>query len=108
MGVKTEVGFVPRKEDGYPDRVVAAAAEYEARFMSPFVAAERGYLDDVIMPHARRRVARVAASARQAAHEPVEEARQHPVVRITGRRRYATRRIISAATGQPGETPAAG
>ena len=29
--------------------------EYEARFLSPFVAAERGYVDDVIMPHATRR-----------------------------------------------------
>jgi propionyl-CoA carboxylase beta chain len=33
--------------------------DYEARFANPFVAAERGFLDDVIMPHStRRRVAR--------------------------------------------------
>ncbi len=33
--------------------------EYEARFLNPFVAAERGYIDDVIMPHSTRlRVAR--------------------------------------------------
>ena len=27
----------------------------EDRFLSPFVAAERGYIDDVIMPHGTRR-----------------------------------------------------
>ena len=33
--------------------------DYKARFANPFVAAERGFLDDVIMPHStRRRVAR--------------------------------------------------
>jgi propionyl-CoA carboxylase beta chain len=32
---------------------------YEQRFLSPFVAAERGYIDEVIMPHATRlRIAR--------------------------------------------------
>jgi propionyl-CoA carboxylase beta chain len=32
---------------------------YEDRFLSPFVAAERGYIDDVIMPHStRKRIAR--------------------------------------------------
>jgi propionyl-CoA carboxylase beta chain len=36
--------------------------EYEDRFLSPFVAAERGYIDDVIMPNAtRRRLARALA-----------------------------------------------
>ena len=33
--------------------------------MSPFVAAERGYIDEVIMPHStRRRVARALAMLR--------------------------------------------
>ena len=30
-------------------------AEYKARFANPFVAASRGYIDDVIMPHGTRR-----------------------------------------------------
>ncbi|PIK73460.1 methylmalonyl-CoA carboxyltransferase, partial [Methylobacterium frigidaeris] len=35
------------------------------RFMSPFVAAERGYIDEVIMPHStRRRIARALAMLR--------------------------------------------
>jgi propionyl-CoA carboxylase beta chain len=59
MGARGAVEIIYRKEAGDPDKIAARAAEYEARFMSPFVAAERGYLDDVIMPHAtRRRVAR--------------------------------------------------
>ena len=33
--------------------------EYKERFANPFVAAQRGYIDDVIMPHStRRRIAR--------------------------------------------------
>ena len=40
-------------------------AEYEDRFLSPFIAAERGYIDDVIMPHStRRRIARALAMLR--------------------------------------------
>ena len=36
--------------------------EYEERFLSPFIVAERGYIDDVIMPHStRRRIARALA-----------------------------------------------
>ena len=46
------------------------------RFANPFVAAERGFIDEVIMPHStRRRVARAfAALAPQEAREPLEEA----------------------------------
>ena len=37
--------------------------EYEDRFANPFVAAERGFIDDVIMPHSTlRRVARAFAT----------------------------------------------
>ena len=33
--------------------------EYQARFANPFVAAERGYIDEVIMPRGtRKRIAR--------------------------------------------------
>ena len=34
-------------------------AEYKRRFANPFVAAERGYIDDVILPHeTRKRICR--------------------------------------------------
>ena len=48
-----------------PAKIAERTAEYEARFLSPFVAAERGYIDEVIMPHStRRRLSRVLAMLR--------------------------------------------
>ncbi|MBU2271977.1 MAG: methylmalonyl-CoA carboxyltransferase, partial [Alphaproteobacteria bacterium] len=35
--------------------LAAREAEYKERFANPFVAASRGYIDDVIMPHGTRR-----------------------------------------------------
>jgi len=38
----------------------------KARFLSPFVAAERGYIDEVILPHAtRQRLSRARHAAEQ-------------------------------------------
>jgi propionyl-CoA carboxylase beta chain len=48
-----------------PKQIAVRTKEYEERFLSPFVAAERGYIDDVIMPHStRRRIARALAMLR--------------------------------------------
>ena len=50
-----------RNERGNPDAIAERTKEYEDRFLNPFVAASRGYIDDVIRPHsmpARWRVAR--------------------------------------------------
>jgi len=59
MGAKGAVEIIYRKDMGDPARIEAHTRAYEERFLSPFVAAERGYVDDVIMPHStRRRVAR--------------------------------------------------
>jgi propionyl-CoA carboxylase beta chain len=45
-----------------PDKIAKRTKEYEDRFLSPFIAAERGYIDDVIMPHStRKRIARALA-----------------------------------------------
>ena len=39
--------------------------EYREQFANPYYAAERGYIDDVIMPHStRRRIARALAMLR--------------------------------------------
>jgi len=35
--------------------IAELTAEYEGRFLSPFVAAERGYIDEVIFPHSTRK-----------------------------------------------------
>jgi propionyl-CoA carboxylase beta chain len=43
----------------------SARKDYENRFANPFVAAERGYIDDVIRPHStRRRVSKALALLR--------------------------------------------
>jgi propionyl-CoA carboxylase beta chain len=48
-----------------PEKIAERTKEYEDRFLSPFIAAERGYIDDVIMPHStRRRIARALAMLR--------------------------------------------
>ncbi|PSM19915.1 acyl-CoA carboxylase subunit beta [Nitratireductor sp. StC3] len=59
MGAKGAVEIIFRKDLGDPDKIAAHTKMYEDRFLSPFVAAERGYVDEVIMPHStRKRVAR--------------------------------------------------
>ena len=59
MGAKGAVEIIYRKEAGDREKIADHARIYEERFMSPFVAAERGYIDEVIMPHStRRRIAR--------------------------------------------------
>jgi propionyl-CoA carboxylase beta chain len=65
MGAKGAVEIIFRQDLSDPDKIAARTKEYEDRFMSPFVAAERGYIDEVIMPHStRRRVARALAMLR--------------------------------------------
>ncbi len=70
MGAKGAVEILYRKEAGDPEKIAERAREYEARFMSPFVAAERGYIDEVISPHStRHRVARALRLLRSKALE---------------------------------------
>jgi propionyl-CoA carboxylase beta chain len=62
MGAKGAVEIIFRADIGDKDKIAARTKEYEERFLSPFIAAERGYIDDVIMPHqTRRRIARALA-----------------------------------------------
>jgi propionyl-CoA carboxylase beta chain len=65
MGAKGAVEIIFRGDIGDADKIAARTKEYEERFLSPFIAAERGYIDDVIMPHATRpRIARALAMLR--------------------------------------------
>ena len=65
MGAKGAVEIIFRADMGDPEKIAARTKEYEQRFLSPFVAAERGYIDEVIRPHStRRRVARALAMLR--------------------------------------------
>ncbi|GGF13045.1 propionyl-CoA carboxylase [Youhaiella tibetensis] len=59
MGAKGAVEILYRSELSDKDKIARRTKDYEDRFANPFVAAERGFIDDVIMPHGtRRRVVR--------------------------------------------------
>ncbi|PTX53598.1 propionyl-CoA carboxylase carboxyltransferase subunit [Gemmobacter caeni] len=65
MGAKGATEILYRSELGDKEKIAARTRDYEDRFANPFVAAERGFIDEVIMPHStRRRVARAFASLR--------------------------------------------
>ncbi|MBB5221723.1 propionyl-CoA carboxylase beta chain [Amaricoccus macauensis] len=65
MGAKGAVEILYRSELGDSEKIGARTKDYEERFANPFVAAERGFIDEVIMPHStRKRVARALASLR--------------------------------------------
>jgi len=54
MGPKGAAEIIFRADADDPEKMAAHVKEYEDRFANPFVAASRGYLDDVIMPHSTR------------------------------------------------------
>ncbi|MCI0466559.1 MAG: acyl-CoA carboxylase subunit beta [Beijerinckiaceae bacterium] len=59
MGAKGAVEIVFRAEAGNAEKIAQRTREYEEQFLSPFAAAERGYIDDIILPReTRRRIAR--------------------------------------------------
>ena len=65
MGARGAVEILYRSELGDAARIAARVKDYEARFANPFVAAEKGFIDEVIYPHStRKRVARAFASLR--------------------------------------------
>ncbi len=59
MGPKGAAEIIYRAELADKDKIAQRTKDYEDRFANPFVAAERGYIDEVIMPNAtRRRISR--------------------------------------------------
>ena len=62
MGAKGATEILHRKDLGDEEKTAAHIADYEEKFLSPFRAAERGYIDEVIQPQStRRRVNRAFA-----------------------------------------------
>ena len=55
MGAKGAVEIIFRKDIGDPDKIAAHTKMYEDNFANPYVAAKKGYIDDIIMPHSTRR-----------------------------------------------------
>ncbi|MFK0167093.1 acyl-CoA carboxylase subunit beta [Rhizobium sp. NPDC090279] len=65
MGAKGATEILYRSELGDEEKIASRTKEYEERFANPFVAAERGFIDEVIVPHSSRRcIARAFASLR--------------------------------------------
>ena len=59
MGAKGATEILYRNELGDEEKIAQRTADYEARFANPFIAAQRGFIDEVIQPHStRRRLAR--------------------------------------------------
>ena len=63
MGAKGAVEIIFRQEKDDPAKIAERTKEYEDRFANPFVAAQRGYIDEVIHPHSTRR--RIALGLRK-------------------------------------------
>jgi len=55
MGAKGAVEIIFRSDIGDAAKIAAREKEYREKFANPFVAANRGFIDDVIMPHGTRR-----------------------------------------------------
>lgn len=63
MGAKGATEIIYRSELDNADKITKRTKAYEENFATPFKAAERGFIDEVIMPHStRRRVTRAFAS----------------------------------------------
>ena len=66
MGAKGATEVLYRSELSDPEKVAARTKEYETNFANPLKAAERGFIDEVIMPHSsRKRIARAFAALRR-------------------------------------------
>jgi propionyl-CoA carboxylase beta chain len=70
MGAKGAVEIIFRKDADDPKKIAERTAEYEERFANPFVAASKGFIDEVIMPHSTRK--RVALGLRKLRDKQLE------------------------------------
>lgn len=65
MGAKGATEIIHRADLGDADKIAAHTKDYEDRFANPFVAAEKGFIDEVIQPRStRKRVCRAFAALR--------------------------------------------
>jgi len=65
MGPKGAVEIIFRSDIGDDEKIAKRTEEYRRKFANPFIAGSRGYIDDVIAPHAtRKRICRSLAMLR--------------------------------------------
>ena len=55
MGAKGAVEIIFRQDIGDEKKIEKRTQEYTEKFANPFIAASRGYIDDVIMPNNSRK-----------------------------------------------------
>ncbi len=55
MGAKGAVEIIYRSQSLNQEKIKKKTEQYEERFANPFIAAEKGYIDDVIMPSSSRK-----------------------------------------------------
>ena len=70
MGAKGAVEIIFRADMNDPAKIAERTKEYEDRFANPFVAAQRGYIDEVIYPHSTRK--RIALGLRKLKNKALE------------------------------------
>ena len=70
MGAKGAVEIIFRRDMGDPEKIAERTKEYEDRFANPFVAASKGFIDEVIYPHSTRR--RIAQGLRKLRNKELE------------------------------------
>ena len=70
MGAKGAVEIIFRKDIGDAEKIAERTKEYEDRFANPFVAASKGFIDEVISPHSTRR--RIALGLRKLRNKELE------------------------------------
>ena len=70
MGAKGAVEIIFRSDIGDPDKIAERTKEYEDRFANPFVAASKGFIDEVIYPHSTRK--RIALGLRKLRNKALE------------------------------------
>jgi propionyl-CoA carboxylase beta chain len=65
MGAKGATEIIHRADLGDSEKIAQQTLDYETRFANPFVAAERGFIDEVIQPrNTRMRISRAFAALR--------------------------------------------
>jgi len=70
MGAKGAVEIIFRKDIGDAEKIAERTKEYEEAFANPFVAASKGFIDEVIYPHSTRR--RIATGLRKLRNKRLE------------------------------------
>lgn len=70
MGPKGAVEIIFRKESSDPKQLADRTEEYRQTFANPFIAGQRGFIDDIIKPHSTRR--RIANALRMLKDKKLE------------------------------------